>query len=207
MILIVDNYDSFVHNLARYIRQLCLQTDQQICVIRNNDTMLQTLDRNDVDVIVLSPGPCGPDEAGQSLRLIEKWHKTIPILGVCLGHQAIVQSFGGTIAQSKQPMHGKQSPVYHDEIEPLFQNIPSPFQAGRYHSLLADNDSLPESLYAIAKTENDTIMAVKHNKYPTYGVQFHPESVLTEFGYQLLFNFLCIAKIECRLPENTQVIQ
>ena len=181
MILIIDNYDSFVHNLARHVRQLGFET----CVIRNDEPVPDT----EFAAMIISPGPCTPDEAGISVDLIKQHGAATPILGVCLGHQAIVQAYGGQIIRATEPMHGRASLIEHDG-SPMFENIPSPFKVGRYHSLVADPSSLPDCLQVSATTANGTIMAIHHKQHPVIGLQFHPESVLTEHGYQLLKNFL-----------------
>ncbi len=190
MILVIDNYDSFVHNLARYFRQLGCETS----VVRNDAISLSDIETFNPTAIVISPGPCTPDEAGISLAAIEQFHATVPILGVCLGHQAIVQAFGGTVIRSHQPMHGRASEVIHFD-SPMFEGIPSPFQAGRYHSLVAEKLDLPKCLTVTSRAEDFTIMSVEHRQFPVIGLQFHPESILTEHGDRLLKNFLKIAKL------------
>jgi len=190
MILIIDNYDSFVHNLARYFRQLGHQT----MVIRNDREIPRELKPS---AIVISPGPCTPDESGCSIEVIKSFGSRIPMLGVCLGHQAIVRAFGGQIVRAAEPMHGRASDVFHQGDE-LFANLPSPLTAGRYHSLVADRHSLPNCLHVIATADDGTIMAIRHREFPIFGVQFHPESILTPNGYQLLTNFLTLAKLEAR---------
>ena len=184
MILIIDNYDSFVHNLARYFRQLGHETT----IIRNDESIPPGLDPA---AIVVSPGPCTPHESGFSVEIIKDFATRVPIFGVCLGHQAIVTAFGGKIIRAAEPMHGRCSEVYH-EGDQLFANLPSPIIAGRYHSLVADPESLPECLQVTAWTEDRTIMAVRHRELPVFGVQFHPESILTPNGYELLTNFLTL---------------
>ncbi|PQO41935.1 anthranilate synthase component II [Blastopirellula marina] len=188
MILVIDNYDSFVHNLARYVRQLGQET-----IVRRNDAIeLDEIRALDPAAILLSPGPCTPTESGVCLDVVAQLAATTPILGVCLGHQAIVAALGGQIVRAAQPMHGRASPVQHAG-EGLFRDIPSPFQVGRYHSLIAEATSLPTCLRVDATTIDGTIMAVSHETWPLFGVQFHPESVLTQHGYRLLANFLQIA--------------
>ncbi len=190
MILVIDNYDSFVHNLARYIRRLGCQTQ----VVRNNAISLAEIQQLDPQAIVISPGPCTPNEAGVSLEIVRTFTDSIPILGICLGHQVIVQALGGTIVQSHQPMHGRESRLIHSG-SPMFRDVPSPFAAGRYHSLIAEKTSLPKCLAVTARTEDFMIMAVEHHSRPVVGLQFHPESILTHSGYQLLHNFLSIAGV------------
>jgi anthranilate synthase/aminodeoxychorismate synthase-like glutamine amidotransferase len=189
MVLVIDNYDSFVHNLARYIEQLGYKT----AVHRNNKITIEQIDKLKPSHIILSPGPCGPDSAGICLDLIKCFAPKIPILGVCLGHQAIGQAFGGNIVRAHKVKHAKSSILNHN-FKSIFKNIKNNFKVGRYHSLVLDKSSLPDCLDVNAVTlEQDgteTIMAIQHNKYPTYGVQFHPESILTEYGYDILGNFL-----------------
>ena len=191
MILVIDNYDSFVHNLARYFRQLGCDTN----VIRNDSISIKQIQQLNPDAIVLSPGPCDPDQAGICLKVIEQFRTTKPILGVCLGHQAIIQAFGGTIVQAKEPMHGRGSQVEHSG-SPMFAEVPSPFMAARYHSLVGQPTTVPDCLTVTAKTADRTVMAVEHKTLPIVGLQFHPESVLTNCGYRLISNFLTHAKID-----------
>ncbi len=206
MILMIDNYDSFAHNLARYIRQI----GPTVKIVRNDQITIDEVMQLAPQAIVISPGPCTPDESGICLGLIREFAEKIPILGVCLGHQAICQSFGSEIRRVA-PRHGRTSDVSH-QGHALFRNIETPFVAGRYHSLMAEPDSIPNDLEVIATTAGDDesteiVMAVAHRKWPTIGVQFHPESILTRCGYQLLANFLNIAGIETdndRVNELTQ---
>lgn len=190
MILVIDNYDSFTYNLVQYLGEL----GTKVMVARNDAITLGEIENLAPERILLSPGPCTPNEAGITLELISQFAPKIPILGVCLGHQAIGQCFGGKIAHAKQVMHGKTSLIYHQGLS-VFKNCPSPFQAGRYHSLIIEKDSLPDSLEITAWTKQadgqiDEIMGIKHTLYPLHGVQFHPESILSEHGHQLLKNFL-----------------
>ena len=190
MILVIDNYDSFTYNLVQYLGELGVESQ----VVRNDSIGIDTIDDIKPQRILISPGPGTPDSAGISLAVIERFAEHIPILGVCLGHQAIAQAFGGTIGHAKRIMHGKTSQIHHTGTG-LFADIKSPFQATRYHSLVIEEDSLPECLEMNAWTELDDhqreeIMGVRHRSYPTVGVQFHPESILTEHGHQLLKNFL-----------------
>ena len=190
MILVIDNYDSFTYNLVQYLGELGVETR----VVRNDDIGVDAINDIKPQRILISPGPGTPDAAGISLAVIERFAEHIPILGVCLGHQAIAQAFGGTIGHAKRIMHGKTSQIHHTG-RGLFADIKSPFQATRYHSLVIEEDSLPECLEMSAWTELDDhqreeIMGVRHRSYPTVGVQFHPESILTEHGHQLLKNFL-----------------
>lgn len=192
MILIIDNYDSFVHNLARYIQQLC---SQEIIVARNDQLNSKFLLRSDISAIVVSPGPRGPAQAGGCIELVKNRLQDVPILGVCLGHQIIIEALGGRVLVSDNPMHGKSCLVHHQGNSRLFQDVASPFRAGRYHSLFAENQTMPAALKIIATSDDGTVMAVEHDSLPVFGVQFHPESVLTEHGYRLLFNFLAIANL------------
>ncbi|HEY8257584.1 MAG TPA: aminodeoxychorismate/anthranilate synthase component II [Gemmatimonadales bacterium] len=185
MILLIDNYDSFVYNLARYVREL-----GETPLVRRHDAL--TVDDILADPpshIIISPGPCSPKEAGISTELVARAGATMPILGVCLGHQCIGAAYGGEIVRAGRPMHGKTSHVHHRGIG-LFTGLPTPFRATRYHSLVIAPASVPPELEVIATSEDGEIMAVQHVRDPVYGVQFHPESVLTEHGYRLVDNFL-----------------
>ena len=186
MILVIDNYDSFTYNLVQYLGEL----GATLRVRRNNEVTLDEISTMAPERIVISPGPGRPENAGVSVDVIRRFGPTIPILGVCLGHQAIGVVYGGTVCRAQAPMHGKTSTVVHDG-KGVFSGIGAPFQAGRYHSLVIANDNVPPQLEIAARTkEDDTIMAVRHRTYPVHGVQFHPESVLTEEGRHLLRNFL-----------------
>lgn len=189
MILVIDNYDSFTYNLVDYIGKL---SDLPIKVVRNDQIGVNEIARLEPSYIVISPGPKAPKDAGISKDVIAAYGHRIPILGVCLGHQAIGEVFGGEVIRAKQPMHGKTSMVLHRE-DPLFEGIPNPFQATRYHSLVINTMKLPDELQPIAFSVDDTeIMAVKHKDYPVYGVQFHPESIYTLEGLKIIENFLRI---------------
>ncbi|MBN9289242.1 MAG: anthranilate/aminodeoxychorismate synthase component II [Gammaproteobacteria bacterium 39-13] len=190
MILLIDNYDSFVFNLARYVAEL----GHEYVVYRNDKLNINDIREMAPSHIIISPGPCSPNEAGISLSLIEHFKADIPILGVCLGHQAIAQACGGRVVRATYPKHGKADKVYHQN-EGIFRNIPSPFTVGRYHSLIVENESLPMELKITALTKIGEIMALQHRVYPIFGVQFHPESVLTEHGHTLLSHFLQSAAI------------
>lgn len=188
MLLFIDNFDSFTYNLVQYFEQL----GEEVCVWQNNQKKLTDVANLHPDYIVVGPGPCTPNEAGISLDLIKQFSGKVPILGVCLGHQAIGQAFGGQIVKANQVMHGRVSPIAHADIG-IFANLPNLFLATRYHSLVIDNDSLPECLEITAWTmDNDkkTIMGVRHKTLAVEGVQFHPESILSEQGHQILQNFL-----------------
>lgn len=188
MLLVIDNYDSFTYNLVQYLGELGVDMK----VIRNDKISIDGIKKLRPSSILISPGPCTPTEAGVSVETVKTFSGEIPILGVCLGHQSIGQAFGGIIEKAPEVMHGKVSPVYHNN-DSLFKGIPSPFNATRYHSLVIRPDSLPSCLTEIANS-GEVIMAVKHKKHPTWGVQFHPESILTEYGKELLSNFLSIQK-------------
>ncbi len=188
MIAVIDNYDSFVHNLSRYFRLLNRKTR----VFRNDETSVEQLKSLQPEAIVISPGPCSPDEAGCSLEVVTQLSGVIPILGVCLGHQAIIQSFGGSIVRAPEPIHGRSTAITHEQSG-IFGNVPSPFTVGRYHSLVGKADSIPESLEVTAQTAEGIVMAVQHKSHSTVGLQFHPESILTEHGHKLLRNFIELA--------------
>ncbi len=185
MILLIDHYDSFVHNLARYLNRLGQQTD----VVRFDEIELGQVQASAPDAIVLSPGPCTPQEAQPSMELIRRFAGRIPILGVCLGHQCIVAALGGQVVPAAQPMHGRISEVLHDG-QGLFSGLENPLTACRYHSLVAERSSLPAELEVSAWLEDETVMAVRHRSAAVVGIQFHPESVLTTAGYPVLANFL-----------------
>ena len=185
MILLVDNYDSFVYNLARYVREL----GGDPVVKRNNELTVAQAGRMAPSHIIISPGPCTPNEAGISTDLIRELGERIPILGVCLGHQCIGAAYGAEIVRAKRPMHGKTSPVRHSGTG-VFQDLPNPLTATRYHSLAIAAEALPEELAVTASAPDGEIMGVAHRRFPVHGVQFHPESILTEHGYDLLRNFL-----------------
>lgn len=189
MLLMIDNYDSFTYNLVQYFGEL----GQDVRVIRNDEIDVDTIGTLQPEHIVISPGPCTPNEAGVSLPLISKYAGNIPILGVCLGHQSIGQAFGGKIIHAKELMHGKTSQIHHTG-QGVFKGLPSPFRATRYHSLVIERASLPAELEITAWTEDGEIMGVRHKTLPIEGVQFHPESILTEYGHEMLANFLKVVK-------------
>ena len=185
MLLLIDNYDSFVHNLARYLREL----GQPVEVRRNDAIDLDAIAAARPSHVVISPGPCRPEQAGISLEVVRRFAGEIPLLGVCLGHQCIAQAYGGRVLRAERVMHGKTSAVTHDGTG-LFNGIPSPFRATRYHSLVAEPGSLPADLEVTARSDDGVIMAIQHRRLAVAGVQFHPEAVLTEHGHRLLRNFL-----------------
>jgi anthranilate synthase component II len=186
-LLLIDNYDSFTYNLLHYLCELGAKVD----VARNDKITVADILKKKPDGIVISPGPCNPDKAGICLELVKKAAGKIPMLGVCLGHQAMAQAFGGKVVRAAKPMHGKVSKIYHNKTG-LFEGIPSPFYATRYHSLVVERASLPESFEVTAEVQDKdkTIMAIAHKKFPLYGVQFHPESIASEYGHTLLGNFI-----------------
>ncbi|MGB9877081.1 MAG: anthranilate synthase component II [bacterium] len=184
-VLLIDNYDSFVYNLAQYLGELGCE----LLVYRNDQISIEDVEAINPEAIVISPGPGRPEEAGICIELIRRYAEKKPILGVCLGHQAIGYAFGGEIVKAKKLMHGKLSLIYH-EGESIFTDIPSPFPATRYHSLAIKGESLPSSLKLLAWTDDGEIMAVKHREFYVIGVQFHPESIATQFGKEILKNFL-----------------
>ncbi|HVT62912.1 MAG TPA: aminodeoxychorismate/anthranilate synthase component II [Legionellaceae bacterium] len=185
MILLIDNYDSFVYNLARYIGQL----GHARHVVRNDAISIEEIKTLNPSHIILSPGPCTPNEAGISLEVIAHFYKTTPILGICLGHQAIGQFFKGHINKAKQPMHGKSTLIQHNQ-QGIFRHLPTPLKVGLYHSLIVEQAYLLPEIEIIARSQYGDIMALRHTSFPTIGLQFHPESILTEGGYYLLANFL-----------------
>ena len=201
MLLLIDNYDSFTHNLARYFEEL----GQKVLVVRNDEICCAEIRALCPDYLVFSPGPCTPDSSGISIEAIKAFAGLIPILGVCLGHQAIGQAFGANVVKAKQIKHGKTSQIFHSQST-LFKNVPMPFVATRYHSLVLGTDSIPDDFKITAWCSNNTnvknnvvyqgefeqieIMAIEHNNLPIFGVQFHPESLLTKFGHRILNNFI-----------------
>ena len=186
MILLIDNYDSFSYNLVQYIGSV----RPDIKVIRNDAYTIEEIEAMHPEAIVISPGPGRPADAGICIEAIRYFKDKVPILGVCLGHQAICEAFGGTVSYAKQLMHGKTSQARLTAKSPIFAGLQSPVQVARYHSLAAVEDSLPPELIVTARTPDDEIMALQHSQYPVYGVQFHPESVLTPDGLKMIINFL-----------------
>ncbi len=187
MILVIDNYDSFTYNLVQYLGEL----GATLTVVRNDQISVEDVRRMKPEKIVISPGPCTPKEAGVSVELIKSLHQEIPILGVCLGHQAIGEAFGGKVVKAPSIVHGKTSAIHH-EGEGIFRRLPMPFTATRYHSLVVQKDTLPPELHITAWTTDGVIMGVQHRTSKTYGVQFHPESIATRHGKELLKNFLSL---------------
>ena len=194
MLLMIDNYDSFTFNIVQYLREL----GEDVRVYRNDEINVAEIQQLSPDLIVISPGPCTPNEAGISMEVVQAFESKIPILGICLGHQSLSQVFGGNIIKAGQVMHGKTSLIHHTGQD-VFAGLTNPFTATRYHSLVVEKESLPDCLEVIAWTENDDgemgeIMGVRHRQFAITGVQFHPESILTEYGHELLGNFLNLAK-------------
>ncbi len=189
MVLVIDNYDSFTYNLVQYLGEM--RVELQVC--RNDQITLDEIRRLDPERILISPGPCSPKESGLSNDIIRTFGPERPLMGVCLGHQCIGHTFGAEVVVNYRMMHGKTSRIKHDERE-LFEGLPNPFSATRYHSLVLRRESLPDCLEVTAETEEGEIMGVRHKTHPIWGVQFHPESILTESGRQLLCNFLKLEK-------------
>ncbi|QSR88438.1 anthranilate synthase component II [Methylacidiphilum caldifontis] len=187
MLLVIDNYDSFTYNLVQYFGELGIEPT----VFRNDQISVDEVVKLSPDFIVISPGPKGPDDAGISCELIHRLGPFVPILGVCLGHQCIGQIYGAKVVRARRLMHGKTSPIYHNG-EDLFVGLPNPFEATRYHSLIVERDSIPSCLKITAWTEENEVMGLAHTQNPVFGVQFHPESILTKEGKRLLKNFLSL---------------
>ena len=187
MLLLLDNYDSFTHNLAQYFGEL----GAELCIKRNDEISLDEIATLAPDHICISPGPCTPREAGISNAVILRFGERVPILGVCLGHQCIGEAYGGKVIRAPRLMHGKASSIQHDGTM-LFAGVPTPFEAGRYHSLIVERESVPATLRITAETAEGEIMGLRHESFPVYGVQFHPESILTSNGRRILANFLTL---------------
>lgn len=185
MILMIDNYDSFTFNLVQFLGEL----GQELVVKRNDEVTISDIENMKPDFLMISPGPCSPNEAGISMEVIQYFAGKIPIFGVCLGHQSIAQVFGGEVVRAERLMHGKTSPMHHDG-KTIFSDIPNPFTATRYHSLIVKKETLPECLEITSWTEEGEIMALRHKTLPIEGVQFHPESIMTSHGKELLHNFI-----------------
>lgn len=185
MILMIDNYDSFTYNLVQYLGEL----GEELIVRRNDEITIEQIEELGPDFLMISPGPCSPDEAGISLEAIKHFAGSIPIFGVCLGHQSIAQVFGGDVVRAERLMHGKTSEVMHDG-QTIFKGLQNPLVATRYHSLIVKADTLPDCFTVSAQTKEGEIMAIRHNELPVEGVQFHPESIMTSFGKEMLRNFI-----------------
>ena len=185
MLLMIDNYDSFVYNLVRYFEEL----GEEIIIYRNDKITIKDIESMNIDGIVISPGPKSPNEAGLSLDIIDKFKEKLPILGICLGHQTIGHVFGGNVIKANQPVHGKVHSIKHTN-KGVFKNLNNPLNVTRYHSLVVDIDTLPEDLEVTAITDKNEIMGIKHKKYLIEGVQFHPEAILSEQGHDILRNFI-----------------
>ncbi len=185
MILMIDNYDSFTYNLVQYLGQL----GEEVYVRRNDEITLAEIEDMKPEAIFLSPGPCSPQEAGITVEIVRAFHKGIPILGVCLGHQAIASAFGARVIRAGRIMHGKTSPILNDG-RTIFEGLASPFPAGRYHSLIVERETLPDCLEISAETAEGEIMGLRHRRWPVEGIQFHPESILTPGGKRIIKNFL-----------------
>ncbi len=185
MVLLIDNYDSFAHNLARYVRQL----GAKVLIKRNDEISIEEIKKIAPDKIILSPGPKAPCDAGICLDVVREFAPTVPIMGVCLGHQVIAAAFGAQVVRADKPMHGRSSKII-SQKHLIFNNLPSEFKVGRYHSLIVSKQELPDCLMVIAETEDGEVMAIAHKDNLVIGLQFHPESVLTEYGYEILQNFL-----------------
>jgi anthranilate synthase/aminodeoxychorismate synthase-like glutamine amidotransferase len=202
MILLIDNYDSFVFNLVRYLREL----GQETAVVRNDRLRLDDVATMAPRAVVISPGPRGPEDAGVCVEFVRRFRNTIPMLGVCLGHQAIAAAFGGRVVRAAEPVHGRTSPIHHDGGG-LFAGLANPFTATRYHSLVVEEATLPAELVVDARTPDGIPMALRHRERPIFGVQFHPESVLTDGGHALLRNFLMLAGIDSPADEQAAITE
>jgi anthranilate synthase/aminodeoxychorismate synthase-like glutamine amidotransferase len=185
MILMIDNYDSFTYNLVQYLQQL----GAEVLVRRNDEISVEEIEDLAPEAIFLSPGPCSPKEAGVTVDVIRYFYQTVPIMGICLGHQAIGYAFGAEVVRAGRVMHGKTSPILNDG-QTIFRGLPNPLTAGRYHSLIVDRESLPSCLKITAETEEGEVMGIRHETYPVEGIQFHPESILTPQGKRIIRNFL-----------------
>ena len=185
MILMIDNYDSFTYNLVQYLGQL----GEEVAVHRNDAITLDEIAKMNPEAIFLSPGPCSPEQAGITVDVVRRFHRRVPLMGVCLGHQAIGHAFGGRIVRADRIMHGKTSPILNDG-RTIFKGLPSPFPAGRYHSLIVERENLPGCLEVSAETQEGEIMGLRHRTLPVEGIQFHPESILTPGGKRIIRNFL-----------------
>jgi para-aminobenzoate synthetase component 2 len=193
MILMIDNYDSFTYNLVHYLAEL----GEEVVVHRNDKLELEDIGKLNPDMLVISPGPCTPKEAGISVEAIKEFAARMPILGVCLGHQSLAYAYGAEIVRAQRLLHGKTSEIHHDK-KGIYKDIPNPFEATRYHSLIVNKESLPEEFEITAWTDQGEIMGIRHKEHMMEGVQFHPESILTKHGKDLLRNFISIAKKKSR---------
>ena len=189
MLLMIDNYDSFVYNLVRYFEEL----GEEIIIYRNDKITIKDIESMNIDGIVISPGPKSPNEAGLSLDIIDKFKEKLPILGICLGHQCIGHYFNAVVKKGNEPVHGKMFNITHNN-EGIFKEVKNPLRVTRYHSLIVDKENFPDSLEIISETDDNIIMGIKHKEYPIYGVQFHPEAEMTEEGHKILNNFIKITK-------------
>ncbi|MBP3916512.1 aminodeoxychorismate/anthranilate synthase component II [Clostridium sp.] len=189
MLLMIDNYDSFVYNLVRYFEEL----GEEIIIYRNDKITIKDIESMNIDGIVISPGPKSPKEAGLSLDIIDKFKEKLPILGICLGHQCIGHYFNAVVKKGNEPVHGKMFNITHNN-RGIFEEVKNPLRVTRYHSLIVDKENFPDSLEIISETEDNIIMGIKHKEYPIYGVQFHPEAEMTEEGHKILNNFIKITK-------------
>lgn len=199
MLLLIDNYDSFTYNLVHYIGELGVGSE----VVRNDKITTAEVAKRKPKAIVLSPGPCTPNEAGICLDIIKELNGTVPILGVCLGHQSIGQSYGGKVVRAIEPMHGKLSVIHHTG-KGVFKGLPERFEVTRYHSLIVEKQSLPDSLEVTAETDDGIIMGLQHKKHPVHGVQFHPESIASEHGHAILANFLKLSGFDTKPVTKTR---
>lgn len=197
MILVIDNLDSFVFNLARY----CECLGHTVCVVRNNQVTVEQIRSMKPNAVVLSPGPCTPNEAGISLEVVRQCGATTPILGVCLGHQTIAQTYGVSIVRSPEPMHGRTTWIRHSD-QSVFEGLPNPLQVCRYHSLVADRNDWPSELEILAETDQNIVMAFQHRQHPLLGLQFHPESILTDHGFDLLERFFSRYNVQPEAPRR-----
>ncbi|KGP93223.1 anthranilate synthase component II [Pontibacillus chungwhensis BH030062] len=190
MIIMIDNYDSFTYNLFQYIQMAGYEVE----VYRNDQITIEEIEALTPEAIVLSPGPGTPMEAGICLSIVKHFYKQVPILGICLGHQVIVESFGGLIVKGDRPMHGKVTNIHHD-CQGVYEGLPSPTSVTRYHSLVAQEKAFPNDLIVTSRSEDGAIMGVRHKKYPIEGIQFHPEAILTSLGYDMLQNFFAVKEV------------
>ena len=199
MLLMIDNYDSFVYNLVRYFEEL----EEEIIIYRNDKISIEDIEKMNIDGIVISPGPKSPKEAGLSLEIIDKFKEKIPILGICLGHQCIGYYFNAIVKKGNEPVHGKVFNITHNN-KGLFQNVKNPLKVTRYHSLIVSRENLPDTIEITSETDDKVIMGIKHKDYPIYGVQFHPEAEMTEEGHKILNNFINITKEFSKKIRNTK---